>query len=136
MYKICNINLDQREQVARQIEEYCREVVRKLNPQAVILFGSFASGDINEGSDIDIMVIADFQVSFLDRIKLLLDLNHFRLPIEPVGYTAEELEKMKQTGNPFIIEVVDKGKVLYPPKADCIKGVASLLTRGDSVDKY
>ena len=115
MYKICNINLDQRGQIFNQIEEYCREVVRKLNPQAVILFGSFASGAINEGSDIDIVVIADFQVSFLDRIKLLLDLNRSQLPIEPIGYTAKELEKMKQTGNPFIIEVVDKGKVLYPP---------------------
>ena len=123
MYKICNINLDQRVQIFNQIEEYCREVVRRLNPQAVILFGSFASGDINEGSDIDIMVIADFQVSFLDRIKLLLDLvalGDFRLPIEPIGYTSKEFEKMKQAGNRFIREVVDKGKVLYPPKADSV----------------
>ena len=113
MYKICNINLDQCGQIFDQIEEYCREVVSKLNPQAVILFGSFASGDINEASDIDSMVIADFQQSFLDRIKLLLDLNRFGLPIEPIGYTAEELEKMKQAGNPFIMEVVGKEKVLY-----------------------
>ena len=113
MYKICNINLDQRGQIAHQIEEYCQEVVSRLNPQAVILFGSFASGDINEGSDIDIMVIADFEIGFLDRIRLLLDLNRFELPIEPVGYTVGELEKMKQAGNPFIAEVMDKGKVLY-----------------------
>ena len=113
MYKICNINLDQRGQIAHQIEEYCQEVVSRLNPQAVILFGSFASGDINEGSDIDIMVIADFEIGFLDRIRLLLDLNRFELPIEPVGYTVGELEKMKQAGNHFIAEVMDKGKVLY-----------------------
>jgi len=116
VYKICNINLDQRDQIFSQIEEYCQEVVSKLNPQAVILFGSFASGDINEASDIDIVVIADFQVSFLDRIKLLLDLNRFGLPIEPVGYTVAEFRKMKQAGNPFIAEVVDKGKVLYQGK--------------------
>ena len=113
MYKICNINLDQRGQIAHQIEEYCQEVVSRLNPQAVILFGSFASGDINEGSDIDIMVIADFEIGFLDRIRLLLDLNRFELPIEPVGYTVGELEKMKQAGNPFIAEVMAQGKVLY-----------------------
>ncbi|MCL0057728.1 nucleotidyltransferase domain-containing protein [Dehalococcoidales bacterium] len=113
MYKICNINLDQRDQIFNQIEEYCQEVISKLNPQAIILFGSFASGDINEGSDIDIVVIADFQLTFLDRIKLLLDLNHFGLPIEPVGYTVAEFDKMKQAGNRFIMEVVDKGKVLY-----------------------
>ena len=60
MYKICNINLDQRGQIFNQIDEYCQKVVSKLNPETVILFGSFASGDINEASDIDIVVIADF----------------------------------------------------------------------------
>lgn len=114
MHKVCNIALEQRQQVIRQLEEYCREIARELNPQAVVLFGSFATGDINEGSDIDIMVIADFQVGFLDRIKLLLDLNRFNLPIEPIGYTSAELEHMKQKRNPFITEVLTTGKIIYP----------------------
>jgi len=87
--------------------------VHKLNPQAIILFGSFATDDINEGSDIDILVIADFRAGFLDRIKLLLDLNRFGLPIEPIGYTAAEFDKMKQAGNPFIDQVLANGKILY-----------------------
>ena len=117
MYKICNINLDQRGQITHQIKDYCQEVVSRLNPQVVILFGSFASGDMNEGSDIDIMVIADFEIGFLERIRLLLDMNHFELPIEPVGYTVGELERMRQAGNPFIAEVMAKGKVLYQTEA-------------------
>jgi len=59
------------------------------------------------------MVIADFHASFLDRIKLLLDLNHFGLPIEPIGYTVKEFDQMKQVGNPFIANVMDTGKILY-----------------------
>jgi predicted nucleotidyltransferase len=113
VYKVCNINLEQRGQIAEQIEQYCWEIVSKLDPQAIILFGSFAEDDINEGSDIDIMVIADFQVGFLDRIRLLLNLNHFGLPIEPIGYTGEELQSMKQARNPFIVQVLDTGKMLY-----------------------
>lgn len=113
MYKVCNINLEQRGQIAEQIEQYCQEIVSKLDPQAIILFGSFATDDINEGSDIDIMVIADFQVGFLDRIKLLLDLNHFGLPIEPISYTGEEFRAMKQARNPFIVQVLDTGKMMY-----------------------
>jgi len=113
MSKICSINLEQRGEITKQIEQYCQEIVRELNPQQIILFGSFATGDINEGSDIDILVIADFGASFLDRIKLLLDLNHFGLPIEPIGYTTTEFERMKQAGNRFIAEVLDKGKTLY-----------------------
>ncbi len=67
---------------------------------------------VNECAKFDAS-FADFQVGFLDRIKLLLDLNRFGLLIEPVGYTVAEFRKMKQAGNPFIAEVVDKGKVLY-----------------------
>jgi len=63
----------------------------------MILFGSFAQRDINEGSDVDIIVIADFEEPFLDRIKLLLDLNdNIGLPIEPIGYTPEEFQKMQK----------------------------------------
>lgn len=113
MYKVCNINIEQRGEIAEQIEQYCQEIVSKLKPRAIILFGSFATGDVNEGSDIDIIVIADFQVGFLDRIKLLLDLNHFGLPMEPIGYTLEEFESMRQAGNAFIARVLETGKILY-----------------------
>jgi predicted nucleotidyltransferase len=89
-------------------------VVKKLRPESIILFGSFAKRDINEGSDVDIIVIADFKEGFLDRIKLLLDLNdELRLPLEPVGYTTEEFQRMQNEGNRFIQEVLDSGKVLY-----------------------
>ena len=118
MYKVCNINLEHRGKIAEQIEQYCQEIVSKLNPQTVVLFGSFATDDINEGSDIDLMVVADFQVSFLDRIKLLLDLNHFGLPIEPIGYTVKELASMKEAGNPFIGQVLSTGKILYRRDVD------------------
>jgi len=89
------------------------EVVRKLSPDLIILFGSFATGDINEGSDIDILVVADFKEDFLDRIRTLMDLNTFKIPVEPVGYTPEEFNEMKNRKNPFIMEVLEKGNVMY-----------------------
>ncbi|MEM4311495.1 MAG: nucleotidyltransferase domain-containing protein [Nitrososphaerales archaeon] len=95
-----------------RIEKYKDKVVRELNPSAVILFGSFARGDINEGSDVDIIVIADFKEEFLDRIKTLLSLND-DLPLETIGYTPGEFIKMKDEGNSFILEVLKNGKILY-----------------------
>lgn len=88
--------------------------IEKLRPSAIILFGSFARGDINEGSDVDIAVLADFKEPFLDRIKGLMDLNDdLGLPLEPVGYTPDEFKKMVDEANPFILEIRDKGKVIY-----------------------
>jgi len=113
MRKLCRVNIERSGEVSKKIDDYVSEVVRKLKPDLVILFGSFAIGDINEGSDIDILVVADFKESFLDRIRTLMDLNTFKIPIEPVGYTLEEFNQMKNRKNPFIMEVLEKGKVLY-----------------------
>ena len=96
------------------MERFRDRVVRKLNPLAIILFGSFARGDINEGSDVDIVVIANFKEPFLDRIKTLLDLNdRIGLPLEPVGYTPDEFRKMQLENNRFIEEVIATGKLIY-----------------------
>ena len=113
MRKLCRVDIERSGEVSKKIDDYVGEVVRRLNPDLVLLFGSFATGDINEGSDIDILVVADFKEDFLDRIGTLMDLNTFKIPIEPVGYTPKEFSQMKNRKNPFIIEVLEKGKILY-----------------------
>jgi predicted nucleotidyltransferase len=101
-------------EVLDKIRAYTDRVVERLRPQCVLLFGSFARGDVHEGSDVDVLVVADFAVPFLDRIRLLLDLNDgIGLPLEPVGYTPEELRHMRATGNRFVQEVLETGQVLY-----------------------
>ncbi|MEM2896513.1 MAG: nucleotidyltransferase domain-containing protein [Candidatus Bathyarchaeia archaeon] len=90
------IDIKRSEEIFRKIESYVKEVVKELNPRLIILFGSFAKREINEGSDIDILVVADFKEDFLDRIKVLMDLNKFGIPIEPIGYTQEEFEEMRK----------------------------------------
>ncbi|MDH7514219.1 MAG: nucleotidyltransferase domain-containing protein [Clostridiales bacterium] len=114
MRKLCRVDLTRSEEIFENIEKYKERVVQRLNPEAVILFGSFARQDVNEGSDVDIIVIASFKEPFLDRIKLLLDLNdELKLPLEPVGYTSREFTRMRKEGNRFILEVIDSGKILY-----------------------
>lgn len=114
MLKLRRVNIERSEEVFKKIARYTQRVVEQLKPQAVILFGSFARGDINEGSDVDLLVIADFKEPLLDRIKLLLDLNDgVGLPLEPVGYTPEEFQRMRAEGNPFIREVLEHGEVLH-----------------------
>ena len=113
MLKLRRVDIGRSEEVVRKIDDYISEVVSKLNPSLILLFGSFATRDINEGSDVDILVVADFEVDFLDRIGVLMDLNKFGIPIEPIGYTPAEFEEMKRRGIPFILEVIDKGKVMF-----------------------
>ncbi len=61
MRKLCRVNIERSGEVFKKMDDYVGEVVGKLNPDLVLLFGSFATGDINEGSDIDILVVANFK---------------------------------------------------------------------------
>ena len=113
MLRLRRVDIERSGEVREKIDRYVREVVEKLHPSLIVLFGSFSSGEINEGSDVDILVVADFKEGFLERIRTLMDLNRFRIPIEPVGYTPEEFEEMKRRGNLFVTEVLEKGKTLF-----------------------
>jgi len=96
------------------LREYCQAVAQAFPVRAIYLFGSYAKGEVNEGSDIDLAVVADFGgLNFLDRIGALLALNRWRMPLEPLGYTPEEFDDMRGRGNQFVQEVL-AGRRLYP----------------------
>ncbi|MCS7236294.1 MAG: nucleotidyltransferase domain-containing protein [Armatimonadota bacterium] len=75
----------------------------------MIQFGSSARDDVHEGSDVDLVVDADFRKPFLDRIRLL-DLNDgIGLPLQAVGYTPKEFRQMREAGNCSVQEVPETG---------------------------
>lgn len=113
MLRLCRVDIGRSEEIFEKINLYVKKVVREINPHCVILFGSFASRDISEASDVDLLVVADFTEGFLDRISTLLKLNEFGLPLEPVGYTPQEFKRMREEGNSFIEEITKSGKILY-----------------------
>ncbi|MEM4970535.1 MAG: nucleotidyltransferase domain-containing protein [Sulfolobales archaeon] len=89
-------------------------LVEMFKPIAIILFGSRARGDYKPWSDYDILIIADFDKSFLDRIGDIFEaLSNIDLPIEPHLYTLEEALNMLDKGNPIIIDSLSEGLVLY-----------------------
>ena len=103
------------------------KVVKLIHPYLIILFGSFAKGSIHEGSDVDVLVVADFKEKFLDRISLLMKLNDLGLPLEPVGYTLDEFDDMLKRGNRFLSDLLKSSKVLY--KGRKIPGSLEALLR-------
>ena len=80
--------------------------------EVVYLFGSFARGDIHEGSDIDLLIVGDFRERFHERIFRVLQMNDEELPLAPLCYTPAELQAMQAEANPFIEEALDTAKRL------------------------
>lgn len=108
MPKLCRINIEHSEKVFDDINKFAKKLKYKFNC-IVYLFGSFARGEIHEGSDIDLIVVGDFKERFFERIGKIIEMTD--LPIEPLVYTKEEFEEMKKN-NPFIKDILRNAKKL------------------------
>lgn len=105
-----------KDRVSERIDKVKEELVREFNPEAVILFGSFAKSlEPVEPSTIDILVVADCEESFVDRIVRARKATKGGLPVvEPLVYTKEEFETMLSGAeDSFMESALQEGKVLY-----------------------
>jgi len=89
--------------------EYCRRVDREFRLKQVVLFGSRSRGDFYPHSDIDLLLISDeFPDDWFKRHTRLYFLKLKQ--IEPIGYTADEIQRMLNEGNTFIENIFREGK--------------------------
>ena len=108
MYKLCRVNLEDSEKIYEQLREFAHLLKTKRKVKKVYLYGSFARGDFHEGSDIDLIIVGEFEGKMPQRIKEVLDLT--ALPVEPLVYTEAEFEQMKEGA--FFKEVLATAKEL------------------------
>ncbi len=104
------------ENINEYIQTLKNAIVEKINPQRVILFGSYAYGNPTPKSDIDILII--LKESPLPRNEragqLYSQLKEYsKYPKDLVVYTEEEVKKWEAVRQAFITTVIKKGKVLY-----------------------
>jgi predicted nucleotidyltransferase len=96
--------------------------IRVSDPNKIILFGSYATGNETEDSDIDLMVILDnndISRTYEERQnkklyirKLVREIN-YKKALDILVYSKEELKKIKEYGNYFVDEIERTGKVIY-----------------------
>jgi predicted nucleotidyltransferase len=89
--------------------KYAEEVRKVLNPDTVILFGSYVNGNPHEWSDIDIaVVINDFNGDWLKTASTLCTLTRLvSIDIEP-HLLDETCDK-----SGFVEHVIKTGEVIY-----------------------
>lgn len=88
------------------------ERVKPLKPKMVILFGSHARGEADKYSDVDLIVVAETDLKFIDRIGKLLELLNLPMAVDGFVYTPDEFENMVKSGNPFIQKAIEEGVVI------------------------
>ena len=92
------------------------KLAREYRPERVVLFGSYAYGTPDEESDIDLLIIKNTPEAFIDRwetVRRILSDPKRRTPLETLILTPEEVSQRLEIGDQFIMEILEKGKVLY-----------------------
>ena len=92
------------------------KIKQEYQPDKIILFGSYAYGQPDRDSDIDLLIIKDTQERFIDRLfnvtRIASDPRRLT-PLEVIVLTPEELRERLQIGDQFLREALTKGEVLY-----------------------
>lgn len=90
-------------------EKYAEAVKSKYNFVKIILFGSYAKGNFNEDSDIDIAVILKDYNNLMD---IQLDLMRLRRKIDSRIEPHPFREKDFDITNPIVHEIIKYGQEL------------------------
>jgi uncharacterized protein len=98
------------------------ERLKKLNLHKVILFGSFAYGQPDKHSDVDLIVVTDDEYlpkNYREKSDLYLKVSDSlsdiagRIPIDLIVYTKSMYSRFVQSGSLFSKEILQNGVVLY-----------------------
>lgn len=94
---------------------YLVKRLKPLEPEKIILFGSFARGNANPNSDVDLLIIKRTKKRPADRIAEVLPLVWGNIPhIEPQVMTPAEFNRSIAENRFFITqEVLKHGRTIY-----------------------
>ncbi len=98
---------------------YVRDaIVKAYRPEKIILFGSAASGDAREDSDLDLLIIKRTRKPYFQRIREVNHAIHIWRSTDIFVLTPEELARGIRDKRFFLTrEILPKGKVVYDRSA-------------------
>ncbi|MFH1358595.1 MAG: nucleotidyltransferase domain-containing protein [archaeon] len=86
-----------------------QDVLKNIKADFILIFGSFARGEFNEESDVDLMVVGNIGLDKV--IKTISPIeDKIKRDINPVVWKLDELRKKKNTG--FVKDIFKKGIIL------------------------
>jgi len=96
--------------VVKTVDEYSRVLRTRLGRVSIILHGSFARGDFNVWSDVDLIIVSEkfYGIRVLDRYDLL---NPTPPRVEPIPLTPEEFEANLE--KPVWRHALNRGSIIF-----------------------
>ncbi len=100
--------------VLAKLPEITRRIVEHSQPEQIILFGSYARGDTDPDSDLDLLVVVS-GVEHLrsESVRLRRILRGLLVPIDVVVATPEQMKRLRNVPGMIYHTAVREGKVIY-----------------------
>ncbi|MGL1893599.1 MAG: nucleotidyltransferase domain-containing protein [Spirochaetaceae bacterium] len=96
------------------IKKDITEKLKVLNPDKIILFGSYVYGTPTENSDLDICVVEDkIESKIAEKSKIRALVKDIRLPKDIIVSYKEEYDFYKTEINSVFYEIDTKGDLLW-----------------------
>ncbi len=97
----------------REIKRWLPLLIENLKPKRIIVFGSFAENRVNEWSDVDLVIIHETNLLFLQRAKEAILLTKPKVGVDFLIYSPQEFFRLSKERPFFREEILNKGKVIY-----------------------
>jgi predicted nucleotidyltransferase len=95
------------------IRKLCKRIAEAYQPEKIILFGSHAYGKPTPESDVDLLIVMDYEGRPIEQmLKIHRELD-IVTPVDLVVYSPKEVGERLQDGDMFIVDVMRRGKVMY-----------------------
>lgn len=97
-----------------EIHALVARIVARIQPQKVILFGSYAKGRATGKSDLDLFIIKETTLPFVNRADSLKSLLANNLvPVDVHIYTPTEVEDYSEDAFSFVRSVLASGLTVF-----------------------
>ena len=96
------------------LEEIVNRLVTLASPVKIILFGSYARGEVRSGSDLDLLVVEKEVVEQFDEtLRLDRALRDLMLPIDLIVVSETQLDRYGRVPGTVYYRSLNEGRVLY-----------------------
>lgn len=96
------------------IRDAVERIVTTARPSKIILFGSMARGDADEGSDLDLLIIEPELVDrYAEVIRLRDAIGPIGAGVDVLVYSEEEAERRGQVPGTVLCWALKEGTVVY-----------------------
>ena len=97
----------------KKITAFVNQIAAQFHPQRIVLFGSYAYGQPNADSDVDLLVIMPHKGHSAIQAAEILKRIHAGFPIDLIVRSPRVIRQRIAMNDFFITEILEQGQTLY-----------------------